>query len=46
MISSSHSRGKGLYAFLALPLLLTFFLSTPLPATQRTVLIEEWENTS
>jgi len=39
------SGGKVLCALLALPLLLSITLTTPLSATQRVVLVEEWENT-
>ena len=46
MKRSSFSGGKALYAILALPLLLSMFLFTPLAATQRMVLVEDWENTS
>ncbi len=41
-----RSRGKEFGALLALPLLLSFLAFTPVQATQRVVLVEEWENTS
>jgi len=46
MTRSSHTGGRGLYALLALPLLLSLFVFSPLMATQRMVLLEDWENTS
>ena len=46
MSRTSFAGGKWLYALLALPLLLSLFLFSPVSATQRMVLFEDWENTS
>lgn len=46
MIRTSLSGRKGLYALLALPVLLSMFIFSPVSATQRMVLFEDWENTS
>ena len=46
MKHSPLSGRKVLCALLTLPLLLSITLSTPLSATRRVVLVEEWENTS
>ena len=46
MINTHRSRSRVVGALLALPVLLSFLAVTPARATQRTVLVEEWENTS